>query len=652
MVAFSSCELMRVFGCKGEKWKMLMNKKPSSLRKINALKWCPDDRSRIAVAAGDGHLVTIDFLDFKGRHFKRVERFEVPQAGSVSCISWSCCGKYLMAAIKRDARHPDARMVIIKKQGNQRYNMKTISYGYQSEFISVFHSTDPIILSASARSTDILLWAEDVKSFGWTIVFKISIGAGITDMCMSDDGNFLAAIVEKRLMIWKYCCVDVHESSCFSKLEEIQYENDDDIKRKKGVSLSKHCENIISLKWSSELDLLTGSSVGTICVHTHPALKENVHISLDTPFEVLYFRWSYVHAHNKSGPVKCVSWIPRKPSMLAVAGNDGVVIVWELVDADFDNPHNRNYMKEINYFYPGRRSSVGDEVLCYDVASIESIPDFGSTSSFKSEDTSDVDVDDDRDEVEDEQDEEQDQTDATSTAVRLKVQHVLEKQVDLESTVSEVFNNVQDVLEKLRALEEIADGHDDKLFELVGSHTEAKEKQEEIEESVGEVMLKLQDLEKVIENTKTELTSMVQLILPRLATLEGEVKLHKAEVIAAFQGVIQKPVEQEEMTKKEKFELVSKIQEMLQCHKVDVFAKQNKMEASFLAHCQKLDTTFVHKHNSLEQNLIRQMKQLEESMQSRLHLIEEENLKKHNEMTEKFDTMIGLLQKLSDTSSQ
>jgi len=106
------------------------------------------------------------------------------------------------------------------------------------------------------------------------------------------------------------------------------------------------------------------------------------------------------------------------------------------------------------------------------------------------------------------------------------------------------------------------------------------------------------------------------------------------------------------MTKKEKFELVSKIQEMLQCHKVDVFAKQNKMEASFLAHCQKLDTTFVHKQNSLEQNLIRQMKQLEESMQSRLHLIEEENLKKHNEMTEKFDTMIGLLQKLSDTSSQ
>jgi hypothetical protein len=78
-----------------------------------------------------------------------------------------------MAAIKRDARHPDARMVIIKKQGNQRYNMKTISYGYQSEFISVFHSTDPIILSASARSTDILLWAEDVKSFGWTIVFKM-----------------------------------------------------------------------------------------------------------------------------------------------------------------------------------------------------------------------------------------------------------------------------------------------------------------------------------------------------------------------------------------------------------------------------------------------------------------------------------------------
>jgi hypothetical protein len=114
MVAFSSCELMRVFGCKGEKWKMLvtyhftqswalcsfppqfdhihiaylvqMNKKPSSLRKINALKWCPDDRSRIAVAAGDGHLVTIDFLDFKGRHFKRVERFEVRPSIHENCI--------------------------------------------------------------------------------------------------------------------------------------------------------------------------------------------------------------------------------------------------------------------------------------------------------------------------------------------------------------------------------------------------------------------------------------------------------------------------------------------------------------------------------------------------------------------------------------
>ncbi|KAL5678935.1 hypothetical protein ACJX0J_005320 [Zea mays] len=89
-------------------------------------------------------------------------------------------------------------------------------------------------------------------------------------------------------------------------------------------------------------------------------------------------------------------------------------------------------MKEINYFYPGRRSSVGDEVLCYDCLTI--------------------------------------------------------------------------------ALEEI-------LFELVGSHTEAKEKQEEIEESVGE-----------------------------------------AEVIAAFQG----------------FELVSKIQEMLQCHKVDQLEEGGK----------------------------------------------------------------------------
>lgn len=36
---------------------------------------------------------------------------------------------------------------------------------------------------------------------------------------------------------------------------------------------------------------------------------------------------------------------PQEPWKLAVAGNDGVAIVWELADSKYENKHDRNYMK-------------------------------------------------------------------------------------------------------------------------------------------------------------------------------------------------------------------------------------------------------------------------------------------------------------------
>lgn len=199
---------------------------------------------------------------------------------------------------------------------------------------------------------------------------------------------------------------------------------------------------------------------------------------------------------------------------------------------------------------------------------------------------------------------------------------------------SYVFYDIQDALEKLDTLREIVGAHEEKLSELADDSKEAKENQAGIEESVGKVMQKLDEI-------KTELAS----ILPGLGKLHEVVKQHMAEVIAALQ-VVQKPVEQEKLTM-DKFELAPKFQEMLLRHKTDILTRQNEMEKSLAYHCRKLDIMFLQKQNHLEENLVKKINQLEQQMQQQLNRMEEMNLTKHKEITQRFDTVVGLLQKFS-----
>ena len=73
---------------------------------------------------------------------------------------------------------------------------------------------------------------------------------------------------------------------------------------------------------------------------------------------------------------------------------------------------------------------------------------------------------------------------------------------------SYVFYDIQDALEKLDTLREIIGAHEEKLSELADDSKEAKENQASIEESVGKVMQKLDEI-------KTELSS----ILPGLGCM-------------------------------------------------------------------------------------------------------------------------------------
>jgi len=68
--------------------------------------------------------------------------------------------------------------------------------------------------------------------------------------------------------------------------------------------------------------------------------------------------------------------------------------------------------------------------------------------------------------------------------VTSRVLKVLETQVDLQSAVSEVVNNVQDIIIRLFALTIVADEANDKIFDLTVASNDAKEKLESIEESV------------------------------------------------------------------------------------------------------------------------------------------------------------------------
>lgn len=639
LMAFSTGDWIRTFGLKGTVWKMLVNRKPTGIRKVNLLKWSPEKCSRLAVASTNGHHVTVDLLDLKGGSFKKVKRFEVPQASSASCLSWNFNGKYLLVSMTRNAQHPDARMVVFKILGNGRYSVKAIFPKYDSHFTAVFHPASKIILSTSVKSSNIDVWREDVHSHEWNRLCQISCVQGITEMCFAATigGSYIAAIVCKRLMIWKYCDKDNQAGKCLPTLEVIDYVNDDGVRRRKGVSLLKHCDNILSLDWSSAGQLITGSTMGTMCVHE--LHREDGHI--DRKFEVLYYRWSHVHAHNTGGPVNCVSWIPKSSSKLALAGNDGVVTVWELMDLEFKNLHDRNYLKEINYFHPGHISFVGrgvsKGVQAYDVHSIDSIISTQSDAGSEVDGVSsagDVDV---------------------STPVSSRFRKVLEKQEDMKTVLSDLADNVEDITGRLSALAIIADEDNQNISDLTDFRKDAIEKLEGIKESMEQFSEKLQ-------------------------TIETEIKAYRTELDSAVKQVNEKPVDNAGMAQKvdmllSKVDVIDKQLKsfMSEYHKLDKSLVQNKnnLEQILLARLREIEDCICAKHNDVMEtltSLTSRLRQMEDSVrakqnnlvetlsarvgqtEARLIAIEKENQERHIEVMLKLDVMMQLLQKPGNTS--
>lgn len=84
-------------------------------------------------------------------------------AGGVSSLSWNNLGNYLVAAIKRDAYHPQAQMLVTQKLKKKKYNQWRIDCDYQSAFTAKFHTNRTFILSVSVKSTEISLWDKNDK---------------------------------------------------------------------------------------------------------------------------------------------------------------------------------------------------------------------------------------------------------------------------------------------------------------------------------------------------------------------------------------------------------------------------------------------------------------------------------------------------------
>ncbi|XP_052163474.1 uncharacterized protein LOC127780593 [Oryza glaberrima] len=209
-------------------------------------------------------------------------------------------------------------------------------------------------------------------------------------MRFSADGDFLAVIVQECLMV--FSCT--YEYGGEARLSEVEYVKDDGIIRKKygAVSLKDHCENVISLDWGSSNFLATGSSMGSMCIYTWKAYELPVQ-NEETPapsmgqFDILYYRWSNINSIDISGPITCVGWSHAHPPVgenpvISIAGNDGFVIAWEIIDGEVIPEPTRNYVKEKNYFIPGYSDSPPGCVHDFDVESISSISVSGSSDDL------------------------------------------------------------------------------------------------------------------------------------------------------------------------------------------------------------------------------------------------------------------------------
>ncbi|KAG6553475.1 hypothetical protein Mapa_004387 [Marchantia paleacea] len=279
-------------------------------RTIRSCGWSPDGKL-LATASFDA---TTAVWEVTGGEIENVATLE-GHDNEVKSVAWNSSGTYL-ATCSRD-KHV---WIWDVQPGNEFECMSVLSGHTQDVKFVAWHPTKDILVSASYDNA-IKVWAEDGDGDDWRCVQTLAEpGRGhsstVWALAFDKDGDRLVSCSDDlALMVWD-TSADLADLSGF---DQAQWKHSTTIS-------GYHDRTVFSVHWS-RVNGLIASGAADDCIRIFAENQEHTSaVPGGSSFSMVAKK---VKAHSTD--VNCVQWHPADPRILASAGDDGTIKIWEVI---------------------------------------------------------------------------------------------------------------------------------------------------------------------------------------------------------------------------------------------------------------------------------------------------------------------------------
>ncbi|KAH7447848.1 hypothetical protein KP509_01G123800 [Ceratopteris richardii] len=273
-------------------------------RTVRSCEWSPDGKL-LATASFDG---TTAIWENVGGDFECVASLEGHE-NEVKSVSWNCSGT-LLATCGRDKS-----VWIWELQPGNEFECTSVLHGHSQDVKMVlWHPCEDILVSASYDNS-IKAWIEDKDREDWVCAQTLSDSWGHTStvwtVSFDASGHRLVSCSDDlSLKIWDSHSNLLSEGNLWKHLCTIS---------------GYHDRTIFSVHWSKASGLIaTGAGDDCIRIFSEESNEKST-LGGDLTYKMVLKKEK---AHITD--VNCVRWHPQEASLLASAGDDGVVKIWKV----------------------------------------------------------------------------------------------------------------------------------------------------------------------------------------------------------------------------------------------------------------------------------------------------------------------------------